>query len=192
MGGQGEYGSHGWASVQLGHGLSPPKSLMSARWGVPEWLIRSMEVEALHVIQEKTSLSVPEVYAWGLARENRLGLGPFILINFINGICLGEVFGGGSSRLIREDIPDADIESLYRQMAHFMLQFYRIDFSQIGSLPTLQTKLPAPGHPLTWKAHEILRVGGVDTLVCVKTGDNYGSKQIQLWVPTVQDRDTPR
>ncbi|GMF73081.1 unnamed protein product [Aspergillus oryzae] len=126
----------------------------------------AMEVEALHVIQEKTSLSVPEVYAWGLARENRLGLGPFILINFINGICLGEVFGGGSSRLIREDIPDADIESLYRQMAHFMLQFYRIDFSQIGSLPTLQTKLPAPGHPLTWKAHEILRVGGVDTLVC--------------------------
>lgn len=125
-----------------------------------------MEVEALHVIREKTSLPVPEVYAWGLERENRLGLGPFILINFINGICLGEAFGGGSSRLIREDIPDADIEFGYRQMAHFMLQFYRIDFSQIGSLPTLQTKFPAPGHPLTWKAHEILRVGGVDTLVC--------------------------
>ncbi|RAQ69494.1 phosphotransferase enzyme family protein [Aspergillus flavus] len=167
-----------------------------------------MEVEALHVIQEKTSLPVPEVYAWGLARENRLGLGPFILINFINGICLGEVFGGGSSRLIREDNPDADIEFLYRQMAHIMLQFYRIDFSQIGSLPTLQTKFPAPGHPLTWKAHEILRVGGVDTLVIepmvslrpettlstlsVKTGDKYGSNQIQLRVPTVQDRDTPR
>lgn len=125
-----------------------------------------MEVEALHVIREKTSLPVPEVYAWGLARENRLGLGPFILINFINGICLGEVFGGGSSRLIREDIRDADIEFLYRQMTHFMLQFYRIGFSQIESLPTLQTNFPAPGHPLTWKAHEILRAGGVDTLVC--------------------------
>ncbi|OOO05197.1 hypothetical protein OAory_01067130 [Aspergillus oryzae] len=33
----------------------------------------AMEVEALHVIREKTSLPVPEVYAWGLARENRLG-----------------------------------------------------------------------------------------------------------------------
>ncbi|RMZ48678.1 phosphotransferase enzyme family protein [Aspergillus flavus] len=135
----------------------------------------AMEVEALHVIREKTSLPVPEVYAWGLARENRLGLGPFILINFINGIGLGEVFGGGSSRLIREDIPDADIEFLYRQMAHFMLQFYRIDFSQIGSLTTLQTKFPAPGHPLTWKVHEILRVGGVDTLVCGDRANGFST-----------------
>ncbi|QMW33399.1 hypothetical protein G4B84_008830 [Aspergillus flavus NRRL3357] len=123
----------------------------------------AMEVEALHVIRKKTSLPVPEVSAWGLARENQLCLGPFILLNFKNGICLGEVLGGGSSRLIREDIRDTDIEFVYRQMAHFMFQFYRIDFSQIGSLPTLKTKFPAPGHPLTWKAHEILRVGGVDT-----------------------------
>ncbi|KOC12916.1 hypothetical protein AFLA70_9g006771 [Aspergillus flavus AF70] len=122
-----------------------------------------MEVEALHVIREKTSLPVPKVSAWGLARENQLCLGPFKLLNFKNGICLGEVFGGGSSRLIREDIRDTDIEFVYRQMAHFMFQFYSIDFSQIGSLPTLKTKFPAPGHPLTWKAHEILRVGGVDT-----------------------------
>ncbi|KAB8222000.1 hypothetical protein BDV33DRAFT_229878 [Aspergillus novoparasiticus] len=115
----------------------------------------AMEVEAFHLILERTSLPVP--------RENQLGLGPFILMSFINGICLLEVFGGGNSRLIREDIPDTDIEYVYRQMAHFMLQLYKIDFSRIGSLPTLKTTFPAPGRPLTWKAHEILRVGGVDT-----------------------------
>ncbi|KAB8202591.1 hypothetical protein BDV34DRAFT_215386 [Aspergillus parasiticus] len=139
----------------------------------------AMEVEALHLIREKTSLPVPEIYAWGLARENQLGLGPFMLINFINGICLGEVFGGGNSRLFREDIPDADIEYVYRQMAHFMLQLCKIDFSQIGSLPTLKKNFPAPGRPLTWKAHEILRVGGVDT---------FGSCLIPDLINTSYDR----
>ncbi|OGM47182.1 phosphotransferase enzyme family protein [Aspergillus bombycis] len=42
----------------------------------------AMEVETLHLIRGKTSLPVPEMYAWGLARENQLGLGPFMMMNF--------------------------------------------------------------------------------------------------------------
>ncbi|KAE8326198.1 hypothetical protein BDV39DRAFT_193716 [Aspergillus sergii] len=88
----------------------------------------AMEVEALHVIREKMPLPVPDVYAWGLARENQLGLGPFILMNFIMVSALA-----------------------------------RIDFSQIEACQPWKKKFPAPGCPLTWKAHEMLRVGGVDT-----------------------------
>lgn len=124
----------------------------------------AMEVEALHLVLEKTSIPVPEVYAWGLARENQLGLGPFILMEFINGVCLNDVFGGKDSRLLKEETPDADVEYVYKQMAQFMLQLFKIDFDQIGSLPTPKTKYAVPSRPLTWKAHEILRVGGVNTL----------------------------
>lgn len=86
-------------------------------------------------------------------------------MEFIDGICLNEVFGGeGNSRLLKEDILDGDIEYVYRQMASFMLQLFKIDFNQIGNLPTPKTKFPAPNRPLTWKGHEILRVGGVKTL----------------------------
>ncbi|KAF9884365.1 hypothetical protein FE257_001821 [Aspergillus nanangensis] len=123
----------------------------------------AMEVEAIHLIREKTSIPVPEIYAWGIARENQLGLGPFILMSFINGVCLNDVLGGDDSRLLREEIPDADVEYVYRQMAHIMLQLFKIDFEQIGSLPALKTTFPAPSRPLTWKIHEILRVGGVNT-----------------------------
>lgn len=124
----------------------------------------AMEVEALLLIREKTSIPVPEIYAWGLAEENELGLGPFILMEFINGICLNDVFGGGDSRLLKEEVLDADIEYVYRQMASFMLQLFKIDFNHMGNLPTPKTKFPAPSRPLTWKGHEILRVGGVKTL----------------------------
>lgn len=124
----------------------------------------AMEVEALHLVLEKTSIPVPEIYAWGLARENQLGLGPFILMEFIDGVCLNDILGGEDTRLLNEEISDADIEFVYKQIAQFMLQLFNIDFDRIGSLPTPSTKFPSPTRPLTWKAHGIPRVGGVNTL----------------------------
>ncbi|KAJ5142693.1 uncharacterized protein N7515_001480 [Penicillium bovifimosum] len=124
----------------------------------------AMEVEALFLIREKTTIPVPKIHAWGFAEENQLGLGPFILMDFIKGVCLNDVFGGGDSRLLKEEIPETDIEYVYRQMANFMLQLFKIDFNHIGNLPTRMTRFAAPSRPLTWKGHEILRVGGVNTL----------------------------
>ncbi|OGM47183.1 hypothetical protein ABOM_003940 [Aspergillus bombycis] len=48
-------------------------------------------------------------------------------------------------------------------MANFMLQLYKIDFDRFGRLPTVKTRSPAPSRPLTWKAHEILRIEGANT-----------------------------
>lgn len=123
-----------------------------------------MEVEALHLIREKTTIPVPEIYAWGFAGENQLELGPFILMSCIDGVCLRDVIGGDDgSRLLKESVPDSDVEYIYRQMADLMLQLFKIDFDQIGNLPTPKTRFNAPSRPLTWKVHEILRLGGVDT-----------------------------
>ena len=61
-----------------------------------------------------------------------------MMINFIDGVYLGNMFGRGDLRPIREDIPGTDIEYIYRPIAHFMLQLYKIDFGQISSLPTLK------------------------------------------------------
>ena len=124
----------------------------------------AMEVEALYLVREQTSIPVPKIYAWGLAEENELGLGPFILMEYIEGVCFSNIFGGGDSRLLKEDISDENVEYVYRQMAQFMLQLFKIDFDQIGNLPTPRTKYPRSDRPLTWKAHEILRIGGINTI----------------------------
>ncbi|KAI2670582.1 hypothetical protein LCP963914a_9840 [Penicillium roqueforti] len=123
----------------------------------------AMEVEALHLVRKETLIPVPKVFAWGLAQENPLGLGPFIFMDFIDGVCLNTIFGGNDSRLLKEDISDTDIEFIYKQMAQFMLQLFKINFNEIGNLPTPRTKYVPHHRPLTWKAHEILRVGGVNT-----------------------------
>lgn len=122
----------------------------------------AMEVEALSLIRERSSIPVPEIYAWGLAKDNQLGLGPYILMEAIDGVSLRDVFSTKDSRLLRQEITDTDVEYVYRQMAQIMLQLFQIDFDKIGNLPTPRTKYAAPRRPLTWKAHDILRLGGVN------------------------------
>lgn len=51
----------------------------------------AMEVTALNLIRSSTTIPVPEVQAWGSAAQNRLGLGPFIMMDFIEGMSLNEL-----------------------------------------------------------------------------------------------------
>ncbi|KAL1867028.1 hypothetical protein Plec18167_008819 [Paecilomyces lecythidis] len=128
------------------------------------------EVTTLRLLHNKTTIPVPKVQAWGPAARNPLGLGPFIMMDFINGVSLNRHLKDYSnsdspSRLMREDISDSDIEIIYRQMANFLLQIFELDFDHIGSLPWPEDgpQRSPPKRPLTFKAHTILQDGGVNT-----------------------------
>ncbi|KAF9886617.1 hypothetical protein FE257_011257 [Aspergillus nanangensis] len=123
-----------------------------------------MEAEALSLIHKRTSIPVPDVRAWGYSKHNPLELGPFLIMDFIDGISLDKVFADNQSGILREDIRDDDLKRVYRQMAGFMLELFHIDFDILGSLPTPQTGSDVPIRPLTWKAHSILHEGGVNVL----------------------------
>jgi hypothetical protein len=128
----------------------------------------AMEVKALSLIRNRTTIPVPRVQAWGLAASNPLGLGPFIIMDFIDGVSLSDLLQDPNtdrpSRVMREDISDGDIEVIYRQLANFLLQLFKLNFDRIGSLPYPQAEAqgPTPPRPLTFKAHSILQNGGVD------------------------------
>lgn len=133
----------------------------------------AMEVEVLSLIRERTSIPVPTVYSWGLTAENPLGLGAFILMEFIEGTNVNRLLrdpnAAVDTRLVREDISDKDVESLFRQISRFQLQLFELDFDRIGSIPTLKTGYSAPIRPLTWKVHDIIQTGGVDTFGTAQT-----------------------
>ncbi|KAL4804124.1 hypothetical protein BDV18DRAFT_166287 [Aspergillus unguis] len=125
----------------------------------------AMEVSTLNMIREKTTIPVPRVHSWGSAADNSLGLGPFIMMDFIEGVSLAEILNpsnpGCRTRVMREDISDRELTTIYRQMTNILLQLFKLDFERIGSLPA--PGRPSPPRPLTFKAHEILQDGGVDT-----------------------------
>lgn len=127
----------------------------------------AMEVEVLSLVRKRTTIPVPTVFSWGLAADNPLGLGAFILMEFIDGVSANHFLRDPEAtvptRLMREDISECDVEGLFRQIAGFQLQLFELDFDQIGSLPTPTTSFPAPRRPLTWKVHDITQTGGVDT-----------------------------
>lgn len=128
----------------------------------------AMEVTALTLIYDKTTIPVPRIRAWGSAASNLLGLGPFIMMDFINGVSLSDLLRDPNAeeptRLIKDDISDNDLEIIYRQLANYLLQLFQLDFNQIRSLPSQKAEAAStPKRPLTFKAHGILQNGGVDT-----------------------------
>ncbi|KAI9035681.1 uncharacterized protein KD926_003125 [Aspergillus affinis] len=129
----------------------------------------AMEVTALGLFRKRTTIPVPTVHAWGPAAINLLGLGPFIMMDFIDGVSLSDLLRDPDaewpSRVMREDISESDIEYIYRQLANFLLQLFKLDFDRIGSLTPPHTEFQSsiPLRPLTFKAHSILQNGGVNS-----------------------------
>jgi len=93
------------------------------------------------------------------------------MMDFIEGVNLSDILrdpvdertGIGGTRIMKEDVDEKDIECVYRQVANFLLQLFKLDFDRIGSLPTPKTKFPVPIRPLTMKAHNIIQTGGINT-----------------------------
>jgi hypothetical protein len=126
----------------------------------------AMEVAAIRLIQKETTIPVPNIQAWGVAAQNPLGLGPFIIMDFMQDcISLNELLKNptGGTRLLTEDLSDNEMETIYRQIANFLLQLFKLNFYHIGSLDSPASGLSFPTRPLTWKAHDILQTGGVNT-----------------------------
>jgi hypothetical protein len=117
------------------------------------------EVAVMKYIKSTTSIPVPDIIAFGTGEDNVGGFGPLMITEFIFGDNLGvKLFDSNS---------DQDFEeSIYRQIAGFLLQLSNCRFDTIGSLsmdshgdePTWSVRT----RPLTLAINEFLRGGGVN------------------------------
>jgi hypothetical protein len=124
------------------------------------------EAATMQFVKEKTNIPVPSVIAWGLGHENPLGLGPFIIMEYIEGEPLDAILRRGTgpeeARTLRLDISDEELETIYRQIANILLELSAHDFPRIGSL-SKNTDFGSGiySRPLTLKMNEIKSHGGV-------------------------------
>lgn len=79
-------------------------------------------------------IPVPQLKAWGL--ESEVGLGPFIITEWVDG-----------ETLDLDALDGHGLRTIFRQIARFYLDLATLSLG---------------GPPLTWKAHEIVALGGVD------------------------------
>lgn len=124
------------------------------------------EVATMQFIKAKTLIPVPSVIAWGISEDNSLGLGAFIIMEFVEGEPLGEILEmhprPESGQILKTDIHDTDLDIIYRQIANIFLELSKHDFPQIGSLSRTNDTYTISSRPLTLKMNEILCHGGVD------------------------------
>jgi aminoglycoside phosphotransferase (APT) family kinase protein len=129
-----------------------------------------IEVATINLIRQRTTIPVPEVKVWGLAAENPLGLGPFMMVDFVEGISVDNIFQTPDARIMRQGVSERVLEVILRQAINFLLQIHKLDFPCIGSLTSASTisedgfAATIHSRPLPKKSHEYLLEGGGNVL----------------------------
>jgi hypothetical protein len=97
------------------------------------------EVRAIEYLREKTTIPLPHIHCWGSTKESPRQLGPFIVMDFVDGTRLSrflrQPFDDESEPVIlNKDVDEATLDTIYEQIADYMLQMSRLSFSRIGAI----------------------------------------------------------
>ncbi|OBT84935.1 hypothetical protein VE02_06608 [Pseudogymnoascus sp. 03VT05] len=91
------------------------------------------EVAVMKFIREKTRIPIPKVIASGRAEGRFAGLGPFIIMEFVEGERLDETLYQNDE--IKPEISQSTLKFIYNQMAQIYLELFEHDFDQIVTFP---------------------------------------------------------
>lgn len=129
-----------------------------------------IEVATMDLLRQRTTIPILEVKAWGMAAEDALGIGPFIMMDFVEVISLNDILQTPDARIMRQDIIERAIEVILLQMIDVSLQLQKLDFPHIGSLFPKSTAgkggfaITIYSRPVTKKSHDLLLKGRANVL----------------------------
>jgi hypothetical protein len=122
----------------------------------------NQEVAVMKFVREKTKIPIPKVIACSTAKGHFIGLGPFIIMEFIEGERLDEVLYQDDK--IKPEVEQSTLNFIYKQMAQIYLELDYHDFDQIGglSISLNDQSWYTESAPLTLKINEGQRMTGLD------------------------------
>ncbi|CEN62883.1 hypothetical protein ASPCAL09512 [Aspergillus calidoustus] len=147
--------------------------------GKEDWLIRfpipgkSMfldqkvyrEAVLMKHIAEETNIPVPKIICYGRASENSTGLGPFIIMTWVEGKKLSDVLRDEDSEvdMLNPNLAPDVLKRAYYQIAGVLSSLWSLNFDKIGSLGEESTngKIVIDGPPLTQEVNELIRASGI-------------------------------
>ncbi|KAM7183340.1 phosphotransferase family protein [Rhypophila sp. PSN 637] len=126
------------------------------------------EVSTMRYIAANTTIPVPRIYHHGSSTENPTGLGPFIVMEYMDHhtnmsrALLDPTKPADSRPVLDPGVSQHRLQSMYGEMAKILLQLYNLGpFATIGSL--VQEPASRPGNqatPRTEDARMCAKVGG--------------------------------
>ncbi|OJJ96596.1 hypothetical protein ASPACDRAFT_54469 [Aspergillus aculeatus ATCC 16872] len=124
------------------------------------------EAFVMNYIAKETKIPVPRVIAHGTSDENSTGLGPFIIMTWIEGRKMSDILRqddlSDKHDVLDPAIDPETLKTLYGEMAEVLLQRWGLDFSKIGSINEDHLgKTIVDGRPLTRELNELIRISGL-------------------------------
>ena len=95
-------------------------------------------------VAANTTIPIPRIHHYGTAADNPTGLGPFIIMDYIehhqnmSRTLLDPKRPIDERPVLDPNIAEEKLEFLYSQVANILLQLFSLDFSRIGSLNQTQ------------------------------------------------------
>ncbi|KAG4292626.1 phosphotransferase [Fusarium proliferatum] len=147
-------------------GTSAAVRIPSPATKLPDEKVR-YEVATMRYVAANTTIPVPNIYHWGTAEENPLGLGPFMIMEYIehdkalSHALNDRTLGPTDSHSLDPNISIEKLEFLYRQMANILLQLSTLSFRRSGSLvEDTEGDIVVSGRPLMQNMNSILDLTG--------------------------------
>ncbi|KAM5347298.1 hypothetical protein ACJ41O_010303 [Fusarium nematophilum] len=161
-------------SFHVGFGDQRPSALI--RFAKPgrthtPWRAEKVENEVcvIEYVRENTTIPVPSIHSWGLAEESPQQLGPFIIMDFIEGTRLSTLLKQPSEdedadMILNPAMDDKTLDIIYDQLADYMFQLSYLEFPLIGAI----NKNPLGdwaviSRPLTYDMNELVTGTGFPT-----------------------------
>jgi aminoglycoside phosphotransferase (APT) family kinase protein len=132
----------------------------------PDEKVRN-EVATMRYIEKMTSIPVPHIYHWGTATENPLGLGAFIIMDYIphaHNLCdilEDPTVENPHRQYLSPNIPKDRLERMYKQVASIILQLSKLEMPKIGSIQEHGDSFIVGSRPLTQDMNELIVQAGV-------------------------------
>lgn len=133
----------------------------------PDEKVRA-EVATMRYVEKMTSVPVPHVYHWGTAAENPLGLGAFIVMDYIaHHQSLAQLLGDptvtdDTRQYLDPKVPKDTLARMYRQVADIHLQLSKLEMPRIGALrQNGPDSFSVATRPMTQDMNELLLQGGI-------------------------------
>lgn len=126
------------------------------------------EVAIMRYISANTTIPLPKIYHFGTAAENPVGLGPFIIMEYIehertmSEALKDPALEPDEDHVLDPNISEQKLEFLYGQMANIVLQLSTLTFPRIGSLvQDVDGNFSVSGRPLIQNMNSLVEFTGI-------------------------------
>ncbi|XRM38325.1 hypothetical protein ABZX51_001755 [Aspergillus tubingensis] len=120
------------------------------------------EVQVMEYIRQNTDIPIPCIHSWGLTADSPHNLGPFIIMDYVNGTLLSTILKQPDEEdlYLSPNIDNTLLDKIYYQIARYLLQFSHLTFPKIGAISKDNTSNTwhVPNRPLTYNMNELVTV----------------------------------